>query len=81
MTGDTGSTTADGPSRERVKASVLWGVIGALAFLVLYQAYLLAGGEGVPGPAVVGVAIAVAVGATALGYLGEGWLARRNKRV
>ena len=73
--------TADGPSRERVKASVLWGVVGGLAFLVLYQGYLLAGGDGVPGTAVVGVALAVAAGATALAYYGEGWLTRRNKRV
>ena len=81
MTGDAGTMTTDGPSRARVKASVLWGVVGSLTFLVLYQGYVLAGGEGVPGLAVAGVAVAVAAGATVLAYLGEGWLARRNKRV
>ncbi|WP_135534817.1 hypothetical protein [Halostella pelagica] len=67
--------------RSRVRSSLLWGVVGVLAFLVLYQGYLLAGGAGVPVPAVVGIAVAVGIGATALSYLGEGWLARRNKRV
>ena len=81
MTGDADPMSADGPTRERVKASVLWGVIGALTFLVLYQGYLLVGGDGVPGAAVVGVALAVATGTMVLAYLGEGWLARRNKRV
>ncbi|NHN46765.1 hypothetical protein G9464_04030 [Halostella sp. JP-L12] len=71
----------DRSDRKRVKASVLWGVVGGLAFLVLYQGYLLAGGDGVSGAAVVGVAVAVTAGATVLSYLGEGWLARRNKRV
>ncbi|WP_121820344.1 hypothetical protein [Halostella salina] len=67
--------------RPRVKSSLLWGVVGALAFLVLYQGYLLFDGEGVPVPAVAAVAVAVATGATTLSYLGEGWLAGRNGRV
>jgi hypothetical protein len=66
--------------RPRIKSSLLWGVVGALAFLVLYQGYLLVGGQGVPIAAVAGVALAVLVGATALSYFGEGWLAKRNGR-
>ena len=67
--------------RPRVKSSLLWGVVGALSFLVLYQGYLLFDGSGVPVPAVVAVTLAVAAGATALSYLGEGWLVDRNGRV
>jgi len=65
----------------RTKSSLLWGVVGALSFLVLYQGYLLVDGDGVPVPAVAAVTLAVAAGATALSYLGEGWLAERNGRV
>jgi len=43
----------------RTKATLLWGVIGALAFLVLAQGYLLVSGERVPYAALLGVAVVV----------------------
>ncbi|WP_135821497.1 hypothetical protein [Halostella litorea] len=67
--------------RPRVKSSLLWGVVGALSFLVLYQGYLLVDGTSVPIPGVAAVTMAVAAGAAGLSYLGEGWLADRNGRV
>ena len=67
--------------RPRLRSSLLWGLVGALSFLVLYQGYLLFDGETVPVPAVAAVTLGVAAGATALSYVGEGWLAERNGRV
>lgn len=48
----------------RVKASVLWGLVGGLAFLVLVQGYELVAGEGVSVLVKAGVAVVVAVVAT-----------------
>ncbi|WP_058993910.1 hypothetical protein [Haloarcula sp. CBA1127] len=48
----------------RTKASLLWGVVGGLAFLVLIQGYELLAGTPVSIPAKAGVAVAVGVGAT-----------------
>jgi hypothetical protein len=47
----------------RTKASVLWGLVGGLAFLVLVQGYELVAGEGVTVPVKAAVAVVVA-GAT-----------------
>jgi len=62
-----------------VKASLLWGVVGGLVFLVLVQGYALVVmlDIGIP----MRVAIAVAVGALAAGatYAVEGWLARSER--
>ena len=52
----------------RTKSSLLWGVVGALAFLVLLQGYELLAARRVTLTAKVGVAVAVAVGATLLTY-------------
>ena len=53
----------------RVKASLLWGVVGALAFLVLLQGYELATEYRYAVAVKVGVALAVGIGATGLSYL------------
>ncbi|MFC3477546.1 hypothetical protein [Halobacterium litoreum] len=58
----------------RTKASLLWGVIGALAFLVLAQAYLFAAGETVGFEPTVGIAVVVAVAATVTAYVFDGYL-------
>jgi len=52
----------------RTKASLLWGVVGGLAFLVLVQGYELLAGTPVSLPAKAGVAIAVGAGATLTSY-------------
>ncbi|WP_276251983.1 hypothetical protein [Haloarcula rara] len=52
----------------RTKSSLLWGVVGGLAFLVLLQGFELATGQRVTVAAKAGVAVAVLVGATALTY-------------
>ncbi|MGB9930683.1 hypothetical protein [Haloarcula amylolytica] len=52
----------------RTKASLLWGVVGSLAFLVLIQGYELLAGTPVSLPAKAGVAVAVGVGATLASY-------------
>jgi hypothetical protein len=53
----------------RQKSSLLWGLVGALAFLVLVQAYRLFGGQLTVGPAAI-AAVALLVGATAAGLTG-----------
>jgi len=63
----------------RVKSSVLWGAVGALAFLVLAQGYTLLTSRG-PGPlSTLGVALVVGVVVTALAYAAEGRLARKER--
>ncbi|MDT3433823.1 hypothetical protein [Haloarcula sp. 1CSR25-25] len=52
----------------RTKASLLWGAVGGLAFLVLVQGYELLAGTPVSISAKVGVAVAVAVGAMLVSY-------------
>ncbi|WP_238392186.1 hypothetical protein [Halorussus amylolyticus] len=54
-----------------MKASVLWGVIGVLAFLVLLQGYELWTGYRYDLGVKAGVAVGVAVGATGLSYVGD----------
>lgn len=65
--------------RSRAKAGLLWGVIGALAFLVLHQAYLLVGGEFTSVAVVVGTTLVVGVAAGVASYLAEGWLAQKER--
>jgi hypothetical protein len=64
----------------RVKASLLWGAIGALSFLVLIQGYELYAGERIT----FGLKLVIAgcVGALAVGstYLAEPLLFGENKR-
>ncbi|RBI63250.1 hypothetical protein [halophilic archaeon] len=58
----------------RVKHSLLWGVIGMLAFLVLLQGYELFSGYRYDVAVKVGVALLVAVGASTLTYVADGVL-------
>ncbi|MFB6071385.1 MAG: hypothetical protein ABEJ88_00285 [Halobacterium sp.] len=57
----------------RTKASLLWGVIGALSFLVLAQAYLLLADESVALLPALGVAVAVFAAATGAAYAFDGY--------
>jgi len=58
----------------RARAAVLWGAIGALAFLAAHQAYLLADGAFLGVGPVAGVALVVFAAASASAYYLEGWL-------
>jgi|AntRauTorcE11898_2_1112593.scaffolds.fasta_scaffold04232_3 hypothetical protein len=53
------------------KAAVLWGLVGALAFLVLHQGYVLLGNDGVGLLPALGVAVAVGAIAAGATYVGE----------
>jgi purine-cytosine permease-like protein len=55
----------------RVKASVLWGLIGLLAFLVALQGYELITGYRYSLAVKAATALAVGVGATGASYLAE----------
>lgn len=57
--------------RPRVKSSLLWGVVGVLAFLVLVQGYELATDYRYALPVKSGTALLVGVGATGLSYVAE----------
>jgi len=50
------------------KSSLLWGVVAALAFLVLLQGYELLAGQRVDIAVKAGVAVVVLVGSTLLSY-------------
>ena len=52
----------------RTKSSLLWGLVGCLAFLVLLQGFELVTGQRVTLAAKFGVALVVLVGAAALTY-------------
>lgn len=58
----------------RSKASLLWGLVGALAFLVLVQGYQLVTVRSVTVPVAFGGALAVGAVTTALAYGLEGRL-------
>ncbi|WP_276299486.1 hypothetical protein [Halorussus lipolyticus] len=62
--------------RPRVKASLLWGLVGLFAFLVALQGYELATGYRYPVGVKFGTALAVGLGASGLAYLAEGRLVR-----
>jgi hypothetical protein len=57
--------------RPRVKASLLWGAVGVLAFLVLLQGYELWTGYRYSLGIKFSVATVVAVGATVASYLAD----------
>ncbi|WP_232686675.1 hypothetical protein [Halobacterium zhouii] len=59
---------ARGTVSHRTKASALWGLVGALSFLVLAQAARLLDGPSVGFLPLLGVAIVVALGTTAVTY-------------
>ena len=56
----------------RTKSSLLWGLTGALVFLVGLQAFRLVTGESVTVEATVGVALLVGVVASVASYVVEG---------
>jgi len=58
----------------RTKSSLLWGVVAALAFLVLLQGYELLADLRVTLGAKAGVTVVVLVGGTALTYAAHGRL-------
>ena len=58
--------------RPRLKASLLWGVIGTLGFLVLLQGYELLADYRYAVTVKVGAAAVVLVGATAVSYVADG---------
>ena len=53
----------------RIKATVLWGLVGGLAFLVLVQGYELVGGVRVTALVKAAVALVVAGATIAVTYL------------
>jgi len=57
--------------RPRVKASLLWGAVGVLAFLVLLQGYELWTGYRYALAVKLGVAVGVGAGATVVSYVAE----------
>ncbi len=75
---DAGRTRVD-PAAGRRRASLLWGLVGALAFLVLVQGFELLGGESVTVAVKAGVAVAVGVAAAVSSYLFGAWLAARRE--
>lgn len=75
---DAGRTRAD-PAAGRRRASLLWGLVGALAFLVLVQGFELLGGQSVTVAVKAGVAVAVGVAAAVSSYLFGAWLAARRE--
>jgi hypothetical protein len=64
---------------ERTKASLLWGVAGGLAFLVLVQTARLLTDLSLGLPAVFPVAVLVAVVTALLGWVVEGGLAGKRQ--
>ena len=60
--------------RPRVKASLLWGAVGLLGFLVLLQGYELWTGYRYDLAVKAGVAVGVGAGAIGVSYFGESLL-------
>jgi len=78
------SDTESSPAREPLvapatKFSLLWGLVGGLAFLVLAQGYELLGDLGVGIGPKVAVALVVAAGAAATTHLARGRLPTENE--
>jgi hypothetical protein len=65
--------------RPRAKAALLWGLVGGLSFLVLVQGFRLATGRAVQTGVVLGVALVVGVGASAVTYALEGRLGTKEQ--
>ena len=55
----------------RRKSALLWGVVGAMAFLVAHQGYLLAGGAFLGIGPIAGVAVVVFASTAASAYYAE----------
>jgi hypothetical protein len=64
----------------RTKASLLWGLTGALVFLVGLQAFRLVTGETVTPGATAGVALLVGVVASVAAYIVEGRVVARKEQ-
>ncbi|PSP44778.1 hypothetical protein BRC68_01590 [Halobacteriales archaeon QH_6_64_20] len=60
--------------RPRTKASLLWGIVGTMSFLVLVQGYELVGDPGTGFGVKLGVALLVGAATTLLAYAIEGRL-------
>jgi hypothetical protein len=58
--------------KPRLKASLLWGLVGALVFLVLAQGYELLDGLPISFGGKLGVALVVFVGASVVTYAADG---------
>lgn len=66
--------------RSRVKSALLWGAVGALAFLVAVQGYqLVVGGLALPLLAVGAVALVVAAATAGVAYALEPRLLRKGR--
>ncbi|WP_049998093.1 hypothetical protein [Halococcus sediminicola] len=65
--------------RPRTKSGLLWGAIGALAFLVLAQGYELLFAPGISLLVKLAIAVVVWTVTGAASYLLEGWLARSER--
>ncbi len=63
--------------RPRIRSAVAWGAVSALSFLVLHQAYLIAGGRFVGVGTVATVTVAVGAFGASLSYAAEGRLRAR----
>jgi hypothetical protein len=61
------------------KSAGLWGLVGALAFLVLHQGYVLLGNDGIGILPAVAVAVVVGAVATATTYVGERTFGSRKR--
>ena len=59
------------------KSAVLWGLVGALSFLVLHQGYVLVGNDGIGVLPAVGIAVVVGAITTGVTYVGERQLGKR----
>jgi len=53
------------------KSALLWGLVAAMAFLALYQGYVLLGADGIGFPSAFLVAVAVGAAGTAVAYVAE----------
>jgi polyferredoxin len=65
--------------RPRTKTSLLWGAVGALAFLVLAQGYELIAAPGISLLVKLAIAAIVWIVTGGASYLFEGWLARSER--
>lgn len=63
----------------RRREHALWGLVGALSFLVLAQGYRLVWGTGPSLPALLGVAVVVWVASTLGSSLLQSWLAGKRR--
>lgn len=61
------------------KSAALWGAVAAVAFLALYQGYVLLGNDGVGVLAAIAVAVVVAGFTGVAAYLTEARLAARGR--